>query len=103
MHPTDDEIIAGLQTEVLHLAMRAGAGSDLRRALCYAASMFPAIGPASDAMQVDPRGGLPRAAVADLLRRINAAREDGDDPDRALRAMRNTIERALDLFDLEPQ
>jgi hypothetical protein len=92
-----------LQSELLHLAQQAAAGSEMRRILCEAAAMFPSVGPASDAMQVDPRGGLYREAVADLLRQINAARENGDDPLRGLRAMRNQLERALDLFDLAKQ
>lgn len=93
--PTED-----LQTAAIFLALKATPGSDIRRDLCGAAAMFPDIGPASDAMQVDPRGGLSREEVAGFLRRINTAREQGDDPTRSLRAMRNNIECALDYFDL---
>ncbi|WP_146193116.1 hypothetical protein [Maritimibacter sp. 55A14] len=91
--------ICDLQTSVLRLAVEAEAGSELRRSLCEAASFFP--GPDTTLLgQAQLRGGISRDDVAGLLRRINAARENGDDPQRILRAMRNAIERTLDIYDL---
>lgn len=88
-----------LQTALLQLAVQAAAGSEMRRALCEAASLFPAH-EVEGIWGIDPRGGISRDTLAGLLRRINIARENGDDPARSLRAMRNALERLLDLFDL---
>lgn len=95
--------LADFQNEVLRLALQAEAGSDLRRAMCEAAVWFLQPGPDSDAMAIDPRGGIDRGTVETLLRRVNQVREQGGDPHRHLRKMRDSLERALDLFDLAPE
>lgn len=88
-----------LQSDVLELARSAAAGSEMRRALCEAASYFPR--PDTDfAPETDPSGGIRRAQIIGVLRQINAAREDGGETARDLRILRNCIERALHIFDV---
>ena len=100
-NPTED--IADLQTAVLQLALKAAPGSSIRRDLSGAASMYPDYDRVKDDLGFDPRGGLSRDEVADLLRQVNAAREQGNDPLRTLRMLRNALEKALDHFDRDPQ
>jgi len=95
-----EKSIAMLQTEVLKLALKASPGSRMRSHLCEAASWFPAIGSRDNGTQQDLHGGITRQEVAALLRCINAAREQGDDPKRMLRSMRNAFEKILDYYDL---
>lgn len=103
---TDEEsrpYLDAIQTEVLELALKARPGSEMRRFLCDAVTWYPEHGFRNSGGETDDYGGIERAEIVSILRRINEARETGDDPRHLLRQLRNRLEASLDIYDLEPE
>ena len=103
---TDEEArpyLDAIQTEVLELALKARPGSEMRRFLCDAVTWHPERGYRNSERETEDDGGIERAEIVSILRRINEARENGDDPRHLLRQLRNRLENSLDIYDLEPE